>query len=201
MARLILVRHAPTPETGTKLTGRLPGVSLGPAGREVAEQTAERLAACRPAAVYTSPIARTRETAEIVAARHGLTPVVEEGIQEVDFGTWQGRSLAQLRRLKLWRQVITTPSQVRFPDGESFPEMQTRAVEACNRLAAAAGSKTIIAVSHADVIKAIVAHYLGQPLDLFQRIAIAPASVSIVHVPRQGAPMVETVNSFGVVPR
>lgn len=197
MARLLLIRHAPTPETGRRLTGRLPGVSLGPEGEEVARTTAGLLAGVKLSAVYTSPITRTAETAAILAGPHGLTPIVEDGVQEVDFGAWQGRSLAQLRRLKLWRQVQMVPSQVRFPGGESFPEMQTRAVEACNRLAT--GKKTIAIVSHSDVIKAILAHYLGQPLDMFQRIIIQPASISIVHLGAEGFPMVETVNSFAIV--
>ncbi|MDH3307474.1 MAG: histidine phosphatase family protein [Acidimicrobiia bacterium] len=199
MARLLLVRHAPTPETGVKLTGRLPGISLGAEGERVAGAAAERLAGVKLGAVYTSPITRTAETAAIIAARHGLTPLVEDGIQEVDFGMWQGRTLNQLRRLKLWRQVQLTPSQVRFPGGESFPEMQTRAVDACNRLGT--GKKTIVLVSHSDVIKAILAHYLGQPLDLFQRIIVQPASISIVHLNPGGFPMVETINSFAPVQR
>ena len=199
MARLLLIRHAPTPETGKKLTGRLPGVSLGAKGEEIAQRTAARLVEAPIGAIYTSPITRTAETAAIVATPHGLTPIVDEGVQEVDFGAWQGRSLAQLRKLKLWGQVITTPSQARFPDGESFPEMQTRAVSACNAIAAKHAKQTVAIVSHSDVIKAILAHYLGQPLDTFQRIMVSPASVSVVHVPTFGTPMVETINSYGVI--
>ncbi len=197
MARLLLIRHAPTPETGTKLTGRLPGVSLGEKGEAIAQETAERLADVKLKAIYTSPIERTAETAAIVARPHGLTPVTEEGVIEADFGAWQGRSLAQLRRLKLWNQVIHVPSQTRFPDGESFPEIQQRAVAACNAIAARTGNATAAVVSHSDVIKLVVAHYLGQPLDLFQRIIISPASVTVIHVPKLGSPFVESVNSYG----
>lgn len=197
MARLLLIRHAPTPETGTMLTGRLPGVSLGEKGEQIAVRTAENLAKAKIKAIYTSPITRTAETAAIIAAPHKLTPIVCEDVQEVDFGAWQGRRLNQLRKLKLWSQVVNTPSQARFPEGESFPEMQTRAVAACNDIAAREGSKTVAIVSHSDVIKAILSHYLGQPLDTFQRIVVSPASVSVVHVPKFGWPMVETVNSFG----
>jgi probable phosphomutase (TIGR03848 family) len=197
MARLFLVRHAPTPETGTKLTGRLPGVSLGAKGEEVAAKTAGRLEGVRFEAFYTSPIERTRETADIVAAPHGLKPIIHDGVIEADFGTWQGRSLASLRKLKLWNDVVTVPSQTRFPGGESFPEMQTRAVTACNDIAAKHGKATVAIVSHSDVIKSIVAHYVGTPLDLFQRINISPASVSVIHVPRHGPPFVGAVNSYG----
>jgi len=197
MARLFLIRHAPTPETGSKLTGRLPGVSLGPKGEAVAQKAADRLSGVRFKAIYTSPIERTRETAAIVAAPHGLKPIVNKGVIEADFGSWQGRSLASLRKLKLWQDVVTVPSQTRFPGGESFPEMQTRAVEACNQIAEVCGKSNVAIVSHSDVIKSIVAHYVGTPLDLFQRINISPASVSVIHVPLHGSPFVETVNSYG----
>ncbi len=197
MARLLLIRHAPTPETGKKLTGRLPGVSLGTAGEVIAQRTADRLAGTKMKAVYTSPITRTAETAAIVGRTHRLDPVEVVGVQEVDFGSWQGRNLSDLRKLKLWSQVINTPSQARFPGGESFPEMQTRAVTACNEIAARHKKQTVAIVSHSDVIKAILAHYLGQPLDTFQRIVVSPASVSVVHVPTLGSPMVEAVNSYG----
>lgn len=199
MARLLLIRHAPTPETGKRLTGRIAGVSLGPKGEAIARKTADRLAEVKLVGVYTSPIDRTAETAAIIATPHGLTPITEEGVTEVDFGTWEGKTLAQMRRLKLFKHVVSTPSQVTFPDGESFPDVQTRAVAACNRIASATGKGTAAVVSHSDVIKTILAHYLGQPLDLFQRLVIAPASVSVVHVPAEGAPRVETINSFGAV--
>jgi len=197
MARLLLIRHAPTPETGKKLTGRLQGVSLGEAGERMAQRTADRLADLKIKAVYSSPITRTTETAAIVAAPHRLEPIIAEGVQEVDFGDWQGRSLSDLQKLKLWTQVINTPSQARFPNGESFPEMQTRAVAACNAIAASHKKQTVAIVSHSDVIKAILAHYIGQPLDTFQRIIVSPASVSVVHVPTLGVPMIETINSYG----
>ena len=197
MARLLLIRHAPTPETGKKLTGRLPNISLGEAGEEIAHSTAECLADVKIKAIYTSPITRTAETAAIIARPHRLDPIEVDGVQEVDFGTWQGRNLSDLRKLKLWGQVITTPSQARFPGGESFPEMQTRAVTACNEIASRHRKQTVAIVSHSDVIKAILAHYLGQPLDTFQRIIVSPASVSVVHVPTLGFPMVETINSYG----
>lgn len=199
MARLLLIRHAPTPETGKRLTGRIGGVSLGPKGEAVAQQTADRMASVKIGAVYTSPIERTAETAAIVAAPHRLDPIVEPGVTEVDFGTWEGKTLAQMRRLKLFRQVVSTPSQVTFPEGESFIEVQQRAVAACNRIARQVGKGTAVVVSHSDVIKLVLAHYLGQPLDLFQRTMVSPASVSVVHVPAEGFPVVQTINSFGAI--
>lgn len=197
MARLLLIRHAPTPETGARLTGRLPGVSLGEEGREIAQRTARRLGDLGMAAVYSSPIERTWETAVIIAGQQGRHPIREDGLLEVDYGSWSGRTLKSLYRLKAWRTVQMTPSRMTFPEGENIAAAQRRAVEACERLAAAHGKKTIALVSHADIIKSVIAHYLGQPLDLFQRLAISPASVSVVDVPRQGIPMVVAVNTTG----
>jgi broad specificity phosphatase PhoE len=199
MARLLLIRHAPTPETGTRLTGRLPGVSLGPDGIAAAERTAECLSGTTLKRLYASPIERTMETAAIVGAPHGLAPIVEEGVVEIDFGTWAGRSFGQLRRTKLWSTVQSVPSQARFPDGESFLEAQHRAVAACNRIATEAGKATVAVVSHSDVIKLVVSHYLGQPIDLFQRINISTTSVSVIHLSPGSAPFVDVVNGQGVL--
>ncbi|MFP3914484.1 MAG: MSMEG_4193 family putative phosphomutase [Actinomycetota bacterium] len=197
MARLLLIRHAPTPETGTRLTGRLPGVSLDERGREIASHTAAHLSDLKLAAVYASPIERTWETAEIVAAPHQLEPLAEEDLLEVDYGRWSGRTLKSLSRLKSWWTVQVTPSRVTFPEGESLAAAQRRAVAACERLAARHGNRTIALVSHSDVIKAVVSHYLGQPLDLFQRIVVSPASVTVVDAPRRGIPTVVAVNTTG----
>lgn len=197
MARLLLIRHAPTPETGVRLTGRAPGVSLGEAGAAAAQRTADRLADPPLRAVFTSPIERTLETARIVAARHNLEPVTEEGLTEMDYGAWTGRTLKSLRRTKLWGVVQNSPSRARFPEGESFAEAQGRAVAAVERIAAGAGRGTTAAVSHSDVIKLILAYYLGQPLDLFQRLVIDPASASEL-VLGAGPPTVGFVNRMGV---
>lgn len=198
MARLLLVRHAPTPETGTRLTGRLPGVSLDDAGRARAEGLAERLGGVRLAAVYASPIERTWETATALAKPHRLEPIRHDGLIEVDFGDWSGRTLKSLTRLKAWRAVQVTPSRFRFPGGESVAEAQARAVAACEGIAAEHRRHTVALVTHADVIKAALSHWLGQPLDLFQRVGVAPASVSVVDLPRDGGPpRVLAVNTSG----
>ena len=197
MTRLLLVRHAPTPETGTRLTGREGNVSLGATGESHAQATADRLSATKLKAVYTSPITRTRETAAIIARPHALTPIVEDGVQEIDFGAWTGRTLKSLQRLSMWSQVQRVPSRVRFPDGESFLEAQHRAVDAVERIAADVGKATVIVVSHSDVIKLVLAHFLGQPLDLFQRINITTASVSELILPQGGSPVVGAVNDRG----
>jgi probable phosphomutase (TIGR03848 family) len=177
---LVLVRHATTPATGKRLGGLTPGIHLDDRGRGQAEAAARRLSGLSVAAVHASPLERTMETARIVARPHGLRVVVERGIREVDFGTWTDRPLAELRRRALWRTVQATPSRVTFPGGESLRAAQARAVEASERLAAAHPGRTVVLVSHADVIKALVAHHLGLALDLFQRIVIDPASSTVL---------------------
>lgn len=194
MARLLLVRHAATPETGTRLTGRLPGVGISPAGTGQANALADLLAGLPVAAVYTSPLLRCRETARIIAAPHRLDPVPYRSLIEVDYGAWSGRSLASLRRTKAWKQLAVAPSRLSFPGGERLGDVQGRAVAACEDLVGAHRSDTIVLVSHADVIKAILAHYLGTPFDLVQRLVIDPASVSELDLPPEGPPRVIRVN-------
>jgi probable phosphomutase (TIGR03848 family) len=191
---LVLLRHATTPATGKRLGGRKPGVHLDAAGRLQAEAAARRLARLPVSAVYASPLERTRETAAPVARAHGLSARIERGILEVDYGDWTDRSLASLRRLALWRTVQQAPSRVTFPGGESIRAAQQRAVEATERIAAAHPGGTVVLVSHADVIKAVLAHHLGLGLDLFQRLVISPASSSVLVLPDGAAPVVVSIN-------
>ena len=197
MGRLVLVRHAPTAETGKTLYGRLPGHPLSDKGMQMAAAVAERLASVKLAAVYTSPLERAMQTAESIASRQRKRVQSHDGLIEVDYGKWAGRSLRSLYGLKAWRVVVTTPSRVRFPDGESLLEAQTRMVRTCQDLASRHRNQAIAAVSHADMIKAALSHYLGQPLDLFNRIVVAPASVAVIDLPDGGPPRVLTMNSNG----
>lgn len=197
MARLLLIRHAPTPETGRKLTGRGRGVSLGEAGTAQARRTAGLLAGVSLKAVYASPIERTWETASVIAEPHRLEPIPHDGLLEVDYGDWTGRTLVSLSKLKAWRVVQQTPSRMVFPNGESLADAQNRAVRTCEELAARHRRDTIALVTHADVIKALLSHYLGQPLDLFQRVGVAPTSVSVVDLPAGGPPHVLATNTNG----
>ena len=199
MTRILLVRHAPTSETGDLLTGRAGGVSLDGQGRQAARATAEALAGLEIEAVYSSPIERTMETAAAVARPHEITPIVEPGLIEIDFGEWTGRTLESLRREKAWKAVQMTPSRFRFPDGESFAEAQRRSVESVERIAGTHEGKTAVAVSHSDIIKLVIAHYLGQALDLFQRLRISTASVSELRIEGEHPPAVVSVNGTGVV--
>jgi probable phosphomutase (TIGR03848 family) len=191
---LILLRHATTPATGRRLGGWTPGVHLDAAGRVQAEAAARRLAELPIAAVYASPLERTRETASAVARVHGLRVRIERGLGEVDYGEWTDRPLAQLRRLKLWRTIQQAPSRVTFPGGESIRAAQARAVEATERIAVAHPGRTVVLVSHADIIKAVLAHHLGMGLDLFQRLVIAPASSSVIMLPDGSSPAVLSIN-------
>jgi probable phosphoglycerate mutase len=194
MARLHLIRHAPTAETGTRLTGRLPGVGITDAGKEVAAAAAASLADTELAAVYTSPLLRCRETARIVAAPHGLDPVPYRSLIEVDYGSWAGRSLASLRRTKAWKQILTAPARVRFPGGERIIDMHSRAAAACEELAAVHGRATIAVVGHGDIIKAALTYALGAPIDLYQRITVSPGSISTIDLPKDGEPVVHAIN-------
>lgn len=194
---VLFVRHGLTPTTGDVLPGRARGLRLSEQGREQAEEVARRLATVRKvAAVYASPLERTRETAKPIARMLGLPVRVERGLLECDFGAWTGRQLKELRRLPEWRVVQRHPSGFRFPGGESFLEMQTRMVATVQRLVAAHPGEAIVAVSHADPIKAAVAHAVGSHLDLFQRVVISPCSVTAVWY-GSGGPTVLTTNSTG----
>lgn len=193
---VLFVRHARTPTTGSVLPGRAPGLHLADAGRADADKMAERLAStAKIEAIYASPLERARETAEPIARRLGVKVSVERGLVECDFGDWTGGELKALRKLPEWRGVQSWPSGFRFPNGESFPEMQCRVMSAVARLRTRHAGTTIVAVSHADPIKAVVADALGTHLDLFQRIVVSPCSVTAVAYGQNG-PMVLGVNAM-----
>jgi probable phosphoglycerate mutase len=159
-------------------------VRLNEKGRKQAQVVAELFNEVKLKAVYASPLERTMETAQPLADAQKLKVTQAPGIGEIQFGTWQGKSLKALRNRKLWPVVQSAPSLARFPEGESFPEAQARAVAEIEKLRSRhRGKKDAIAcVSHSDVIKLIVAHYVGLPLDLFQRLHIAPASITALWV-------------------
>ena len=197
---VLLVRHGKTPTTGQLLPGRAKGLHLSDEGRAQADEVAGRIAALAegkrsgPAAVYASPLERTTETARPIAKALGLRVRSDRGLLECDFGQWTGARLADLAKKPEWATVQRYPSGFRFPGGESFLEMQTRITSALSRLAALHPGQTVVAVSHADPIKAVVAQAAGTPLDLFQRLTVAPCSVSAIAF-TAGGPFVLTVNS------
>ncbi len=177
---ICFVRHGTTPTTGKVLPGRARGLHLAQAGLAEAGAAGARLAGLGAVALYTSPLERTRETAAAIGRHLGLRPVAERGLLECDFGEWTGRPLAELQKLPEWAAVQHYPSGFRFPGGESFAEMRARIAGAVERLVARHPGAVVVAVSHADPIKVALGDALGQPLDLVQRIAVAPCSVSVV---------------------
>ena len=191
---LVLLRHATTAATGTRLGGWKPGVHLDAGGRTQAEAAARRLARLPVTAVYSSPLERTRETAAVIARTHGLRVRIDRDLGEVEYGDWTDRPLSRLRRLAAWQVVQRTPSRMAFPGGGTIRGAQARAVDATERLAAAHPGGTLVLVSHADVIKAVVAHHLGMGLDLFQRLVVSPASSTTIVLPDGGHPLLLALN-------
>ncbi len=192
--RLYLVRHAVTGETDKTLSGRLPGIPLSPTGRAMATTMAEQLAAFPVEAVYSSPIRRCRETARILGRTWGLTPATVPGLVEADYGRWSGRSLRSLTRLKAWQRLMTAPARFRFPDGETLEEVRARAVAAVEAMADRHPAAEVVAVTHADVVRVLLGHYLGAPLDLIHRLHVRPAGVSVVELAADGSVRVPVVN-------
>ena len=189
MAVVLLVRHGENEYVKKKrLAGRLPGVHLNENGRKQAEALAEKLIGAPVKAVYSSPLERCIETAEPVASALGLEVVKRAGLVEVDFGEWQNKTLKGLSRLKLWKVVQGAPSHMRFPGGESFADAQYRACREIDSLVAQHDPKDmLVCVSHSDLIKLIVAYYIGLPLDMFQRLFIAPASITVLNIGETGS--------------
>ncbi|MDJ0339042.1 histidine phosphatase family protein [Cryobacterium sp. PH31-O1] len=204
MATVILVRHGRTTANATGvLAGRTLGVSLDQIGREQAALTGERLAPVPLVGVVSSPLERCRQTAQLIIDHQvgSLVTPLDEGLTECDYGRWQGRTLSDLATENLWSVVQTQPSAVVFPGGESMAAMQARSVAAIRRQDAAFEAEhgpgaVWVAVSHGDIIKSILADALGMHLDLFQRINVGPASVSIVRY-GAGRPSVHATNTDG----
>lgn len=201
MTTLLLIRHGENDFTRTgKLAGWTPGVSLNELGCRQAEQLAVKLKDAPIRALYCSPLERTRETAAPLARAKGLEVQIHEGLGEVRYGRWQGQSLKVLRRQKLWRVVQEHPSVMQFPEGETVRGVQARAVDAIEAIVAEHPKDLVAALSHGDVIKLVVAHYLGLPLDLFQRLQIDTASVTVLQL-GQGAPGLRRLNDTAGIER
>lgn len=200
---LLLIRHAQNDWVGKKLAGWTPDVHLNEDGRAQAEALARRLAGVPLAAVYSSPLERTLETARPLAEAHGLSLQVREQLGETRFGRWTGRSLKELEAEDLWPIIQVYPGGARFPGGESLREVQVRIVAELEAIRDAHGDQTVAVVSHSDPIKMAVAYYLGLPLDLFQRLVVSPASVTAFSFARFGPRLVvmnhvEALPAFGV---
>jgi probable phosphomutase (TIGR03848 family) len=197
MTTFFLVRHAATDHTGHRLSGWMPNIHLSDEGRDQAEAVADSLGRVALHAIYSSPIDRTVETAQAIAARHDLEVEIVPGIGEVRYGKWTNRSFKTLTRTKMWGTLQRFPSAARFPDGETLRDVQARSVDELERLRLRLPKKTVCCVSHADVIKLVAAHYLGMHIDFFQRLHIAPASITVLSVSDDG-PRVLALNSSPV---
>jgi probable phosphoglycerate mutase len=196
--RLVLVRHAVTEHTGPLLSGRIPGIDLSARGRAQAEAAAERLAVLAVAAVYASPIERTTQTAQLIAKHHGVDVLPLPGVVEADYGDWTGGKITELAQTDEWKVVQVAPSRARFPGGETIREMQARTVGALDEVIAAHPHETAVVVSHADPIKSAIAHYTGMHLDLFQRVHVAPASVTVFDFHTYGCMLVKCNDTGGL---
>jgi len=193
---LLLVRHGRTDAAGKRLTGWAPGVRLNEDGRRQAERLVERLDGIRVDAIYSSPLERCRETAAPLAKARRLSVHVRRSLIETGYGDWTGRSIAQVRKTKLWRIVERVPSAIRFPGGESLLEVQARAVAEVNRIAEDHRKGIVVVVSHADPIRLVIAQVAGAHVDHLHRLVVDPGSISVVAL-GDGVPRLLKVNDTG----
>jgi len=183
MAILILIRHGETDYVGNRLAGHLPNIHLNPKGRKQVKALSKKLAGFPINAIYSSPLERTIETAELLAKIKGLPVQILPALTEINVGDWQGKPIPALRRLELWQGTHEAPARFSFPNGESFAEKQHVIVTALERLVRDASARSVIAcVSHGDPIKLSLAYFLGLELNNFQRIAVDPASASFIYI-------------------
>lgn len=203
MTIIYLIRHATNQFVDEgKLAGRITGVHLNELGQAQAKALAVSLSSTKLKAIYTSPLERAVETAAPIAKNQGRPLIKRKGLAEIRYGRWEGKSLKTLRRRKLWHVVQATPSLARFPEGESFPEAQARIVNEVEvlRQKHPTPKAKIALVSHADMIKLAIAHYVGLPLDLFQRLIVNPASISILAIGKRGSRLLRLNDTIAAGP-
>lgn len=203
VTNLILIRHALNDWVGDRLAGWTPGVHLNDEGRAQAAALAGRLAEIRLAAIYSSPLERALETAQPLAKVRDLDIQLSEDLGEVRYGEWTGRALEELKQEELWPVVQVYPAGAQFPGGESLRQAQARVVAQLDEIREAHPGQTVAVFSHSDPIKMAAAHYVGLPLDLFQRLTISPASVTAFAFTRFGPRLVclnhtESLPSFEI---
>lgn len=198
---VLLIRHGENDWVGThRLAGRTPGVHLNEKGVTQTARLTEQLAGLPISAIYSSPLERCLQTAQPVADALGLPVISEPDVIEVDYGGWQGGDLRELAKTVEWQLVQHHPSSFRFPEGETLYQVQARAVWAVERLRQAHPDQLIAVFSHGDVIRTTLAHYMGTPLDLFQRIAVNTASISALAF-SDVRPMVLFTNYMAELPK
>lgn len=199
MTTILLVRHGENDWVKKhRLAGWIEGIHLNENGRQQAAAAAERLAPLPVKAIYSSPVLRCRETADFIANTLDLPVHLLETVGEVRYGEWEGKKIKKLAKKKEWFTVQFFPSRMRFPGGDSLRGVQMRGVEAIEALAQShADQDIIVVVSHADLIKLVLAYYLGVHIDLFQRIIVSPASVSVLHLSGNGVVRIGRMNDDG----
>jgi len=190
LTTFLLLRHAAHTLAGDVLAGHTPGVHLSRQGQQQAQQLVARLAALPIAAIYSSPLERTMQTAQALASRLNLPVQASASFAEIDFGEWSGKRFDELAGDPRWQAWNSFRSSAPLPNGGLMLEVQWRAVAALQSLCRQYPDQLVAIVSHADVIKAVIAHYLGLHLDLFQRIEISPASASVITVDEWGARLI-----------
>jgi probable phosphomutase (TIGR03848 family) len=197
MTTFLLIRHALCDSVGRSIAGRQRGVQLNDTGRRQAQRLADRLSPVQLAGVYSSPLERAVDTARPIASKQGLAVQVVEGLNEIDFGDWTGRALTDLDQLPDWQRFNRLRGSSSIPGGESMVEVLARALRELDRLRELhpAPEAKVAVVSHGDVLRAVVAHLLGIPLNFMQRLQIDPASVSAVEMDNQ-APRLLLLNSI-----
>ena len=193
MPLLLLIRHGENDFTKKhKLAGHTPDVHLNERGQNQAQALADALKEVPIKAIYSSPLERAVETATPIAAARNMEVRLEPGLLETNVGKWQGRSLASLRLQKHWKVVQSAPSRAQFPEGETFYACQARIVFALDSVSRKYKPQDIVAcVFHADPIKLAVAHYIGLPLDHFQRLACDTGSLTALYVSESGAHLIK----------
>jgi probable phosphoglycerate mutase len=183
MPIFMLIRHGENDFVGKRLAGRLPGVHLNEKGQQQAEGLAATLTHAPICAIYSSPLERAMETAQPLAQVMNLPIQQRPGLMEINFGEWQGKTAKQLHRLKAWKIVQEAPSQMTFPGGESFSEAQIRIVAELDSISEQHAEKDLVACfSHCDAIRVAIAHYIGLPLDFFQRLTAETASINVLSI-------------------
>ena len=194
MTTCFLIRHGRVDAVGQWLAGRRSGIHLNEQGRREAERLAQWLADEAIDCIYSSPLERAMETAVCLAHTRSLKILVEEKLIDFDYGDWTGKSFAELMDDPPWQRFNRLRSIARVPGGEMMLEVQARAVGFLERAHGDLPEASIAVVTHCDVIRAVLCHYLGMPLDLFQRIEIAPASVSVLRMESQH-PTIAAINT------
>ncbi len=198
MTTIALVRHGENEWVNKgRLAGWIPGVHLNENGHKQAQAAAERLAHLPVTAVYSSPVTRCLETADYIAKTHDLNIIELETVGEVRYGKWEGKKIKKLAKKKAWMTVQFFPSRMTFPDGEALRDVQARGFQALEQLSQQHPDDFIVVVSHADLIKLVIAHYLGVHIDLFQRIVISPASVTVLNLHKYGGMRILRLNDNG----